>query len=67
MDTETILMMDTSCIKYGFGATREVGFEMRETGARRVMVLTDPRLAGSEAVSTTLESLRRRRHRCGTL
>ncbi len=58
MDTETILMMDTSCIKYGFGATREVGFEMRETGARRVMVLTDPRLAGSEAVSTTLESLR---------
>ena len=50
--------MDTSSIKFGSGVTREVGFEMRRLGASRVMVLTDPRMAGSEAVAVTLAALR---------
>ena len=50
--------MDTSSIKFGEGATREVGFEAARLGARRVAVITDPRMAGLEPVDTTLRSLR---------
>jgi len=49
--------MDTSCIKYGPGVTREVGWDIEEQGARRVMVVTDKHMTESEAVSVTLESL----------
>ena len=55
---ESAFSIDTSSIKYGPGVTREVGFEMDRLGARRVMVVTDPRLADSEPVSITLEALR---------
>ncbi len=58
MRFETAFTMDTSSIKYGPGATREVGYDMRQLGARRVMVVTDPRLAHSEPVEVTLASLR---------
>ena len=60
MDTkglETAVTIDTSSIKYGLGVTHEVGYEMNRLGARRVMVITDPNLANSEAVLVTLESL----------
>ena len=40
------------------GATREVGHDMRQLGARRVLVVTDPRLATSEPVKITMASLR---------
>jgi hydroxyacid-oxoacid transhydrogenase len=56
--TETIFTMDTSSIKFGAGATREVGFEMKRLGATRVMVVTDPNLASSQTVATTLDALR---------
>src|SRR3990172_2513194 len=58
MTYETIFTMDTSSIKYGPGATREVGHEMRTQGARRVMVLTDPNLSSGATVAVSLESLR---------
>jgi hydroxyacid-oxoacid transhydrogenase len=51
--------MDTSSIKFGPGATREVGADMSRLGGRRVMVVTDPRLAAGEAVATALDALRR--------
>ena len=57
MRLETAFSMDTSSIKFGPGVTREVGYEMQRLGARRVMVVTDPGMAGSHAVSVTLESL----------
>lgn len=59
MTYETAFTMDTSSIKYGPGVTREVGYDMAERGAERVMVVTDPNLAESEPVSVTLEVLRR--------
>jgi len=59
MAFESAFSMDTSSIKYGPGVTREVGWDMEEQGARRVMVVTDPGLTESEAVSITLESLRK--------
>ena len=54
---ETAYTIDTSAIKFGAGVTREVGYEMKRLGARRVMVVTDPRMATSEAVDITLQSL----------
>lgn len=55
---ETAYTIDTSSIKFGPGVTREVGYEMNRLGARRVMVVTDPQMADSEAVVVTLDSLR---------
>ena len=57
MKYETAFSLDTSSIKFGPGVTREVGYEMRRLGAGRVMVVTDPGLAGGEAVRTVLDSL----------
>jgi hydroxyacid-oxoacid transhydrogenase len=50
--------MDTSSIKYGPGATREIGHDVVRRGARRVMVVTDPNLAGTEPVALALDALR---------
>lgn len=58
MALETAFTMDTSSIKYGPGVTREVGADMAQLGARRVMVVTDARVAQLEPVAVALESLR---------
>ncbi|MCC6313099.1 MAG: iron-containing alcohol dehydrogenase [Thermomicrobiales bacterium] len=55
---EQVFQMDTSGIKVGRGATREVGADMARLGARRVMVLTDPGLAGGATVATVTAALR---------
>ncbi len=55
---ETAFTMDTSSIKFGPGVTREVGTDMANLGAKRVMVVTDPQLTNSEPVSITLTALR---------
>ena len=59
MISESIFTMDSSSIKFGAGATREVGFDMKEMGARRVILVTDPGLAGSEPVAITRGALER--------
>lgn len=59
MALETVFTMDSSSIKFGAGATREVGSDMKDLGARRVMVVTDPNLAKSEPVTITLEALKK--------
>ena len=51
---EMAYAIDTSSIKFGPGVTREVGYEMRRMGARRVMLVTDGRMAGSEVVGMAL-------------
>ena len=55
---ESAFTLDTSSIKYGPGVTREVGHDMKKLGAARVMVVTDPRLAGSEPVEVALQAIR---------
>ena len=57
MSFETAFTMETSSIKYGFGVTREVGYDMKKLGASRVMVVTDPNLTNTEAVLVTIEAL----------
>jgi hydroxyacid-oxoacid transhydrogenase len=59
MNHETVLIMNSAAIKYGFGATREIGFDLKDLGASRVMVVTDRRLAQLPPVATVLESLKR--------
>ncbi len=54
---ETAFTMDTSSIKFGPGVTREVGLDMQQLGAKRVMVVTDPNLANSQPVAVTLAAL----------
>ena len=57
-ELETAFTMDTSAIKFGPGSTREVGFEIARLGAKRVAVVTDPRMARLRPVAVVLESLR---------
>ncbi len=57
-ELETAFTMDTSSIKFGPGSTREVGFEIARLGAKRVAVVTDPRMAQLQPVAIVLESLR---------
>jgi hydroxyacid-oxoacid transhydrogenase len=55
---ETRFTIDTSSIKFGPGATREIGDDLRRFGVRRAMVVTDPRLAAGETVAIVREALR---------
>ena len=55
---ETAFAMDAASIKFGFGVTAELGFEMKRLGVTRAMVLTDHSLLETTAVKTSLESLR---------
>ncbi len=57
MVLESVVSIDSASIKYGFGATREVGFDLKKLGATRVMVVTDPNLVEKEPVKITLKAL----------
>ncbi len=57
MPHEIAFDMTASSIRYGTGATREIGMDLAELHVGRVMVLTDPYLRESPAVATVLESL----------
>jgi len=59
MKLETVFTVDASSIKFGEGATREVGSDMRDLGAQRIMLVTDPKMAQSEPVAVARESLQR--------
>lgn len=58
MKLEAVFTVDASSIKFGKGATREVGADMKELGARRVMLVTDPKMAQLEPVSVAVEALK---------
>ena len=57
MARETAFNMASSNIRFGPGATREIGMDLADMGAEHVLVVTDPNLSGLEPVSTALESL----------
>ena len=58
MKYETVFSIDMTSIKYGFGVTGEVGYEMRRFGCKRVMVLSDPKMAFEEPVKVVLSSIK---------
>jgi hydroxyacid-oxoacid transhydrogenase len=49
--------MATSAIRYGSGATREVGADLVDLGLKNVLVFIDPNLRNLHPVVTALESL----------
>jgi hydroxyacid-oxoacid transhydrogenase len=57
MGNEYAFEMATSSIRFGWGATREVGMDLAEWKVRRVMVVTDPLLRRLPQVAIVLESL----------
>ena len=57
-ELETAFAMDAASIKFGFGVTAELGFEMKRLGVKRAMVLTDHSLLDSNALTVSLQSLR---------
>ena len=58
MALEYAFELASSSIRFGRGVTHEVGMDLSEMNAKRVMVLTDPNLARLSPVATVLESLR---------
>ena len=68
MALENAFELASSSIRFGRGVTREVGMDLLEMQAKRVMVLTDPILARLPPVATALQSLRDNRFQpvCGT-
>ncbi len=56
-NNEYAFEMAASGIRFGFGATREVGADLVDLGLKRALVFTDPVLRNLSPVITTLESL----------
>ena len=57
MKNEIAFEMAASSIRFGPGVTREVGMDVADLGARKVLVITDPVVADLAPVQTVLESL----------
>lgn len=57
MEYDYAFEMATSNIRYGQGATRELGMDLADMGIKRVMVLTDPNLSKMFPVEMALDSL----------
>src|SRR5258708_34051005 len=57
MTNETALEMAVSSIRLGAGVTREVGMDLVDLGARRVLVVTDPVVRHLRPAQVVLESL----------
>ncbi len=49
--------MAVSSVRFGVGVTREVGMDLADTGAKLVLVVTDPVVAQLAPVRTVLDSL----------
>src|SRR6185436_12492504 len=58
MALEYAFELASSSIRFGRGVTREIGMDLAEMNAKRVMVLTDPNLAKLAPVATVEQSLR---------
>jgi len=59
MQIEYAFEMATSSVRFGVGATREIGMDLADLGVRRAMVVTDANLARLPPVATVLESLQK--------
>ncbi|MBI2460259.1 MAG: iron-containing alcohol dehydrogenase [Candidatus Rokubacteria bacterium] len=58
LPTETVFVMEMSPIKFGLGATEEIGYDLTRLGARRVLIITDPQVMAlglPERVRTLVE------------
>jgi hypothetical protein len=58
LTVETIFTGGAPPLKFGAGAVDEIGFEMAQFGARRVLILTDPQINALGIPARIAESLR---------
>jgi hydroxyacid-oxoacid transhydrogenase len=58
-EKEYAFEMAASSIRFGPGCTKEVGMDMKNMRAKRVMVVTDPTVAKLEAMKQVREGLER--------
>ena len=56
---ESIFTWGAPPLKFGAGAVDEIGFDMAQFGARRVLILTDPRISGLGIPDRVADSLAR--------
>ena len=61
MENDYAFEIAASSIRFGPGATREIGMDLAEMGVRRAMVLTDAALCKLPPVAAVLESLSARK------
>jgi hydroxyacid-oxoacid transhydrogenase len=54
---DTAFEMSVSNVRFGAGVTREVGMDLADLGARRILVLTDPIVARLPPAQTVADSL----------
>ena len=57
MERDTIFEMGTSNLRFGNGSTREVGMDLAELGAKRVLVMTDQNIRDLGPVQTALQAI----------
>ncbi|PNY81380.1 hydroxyacid-oxoacid transhydrogenase [Deinococcus koreensis] len=55
---ETIFTIEATPVKFGPGASRDAGWELRRLGARRAFVVVDPGVLAAGVAGPVLESLR---------
>ncbi|MEW6752963.1 MAG: hydroxyacid-oxoacid transhydrogenase [Candidatus Latescibacterota bacterium] len=58
MPNDTIFEVGTSALRFGPGATAEIGMDLADWGVRRVLVLTDPNLVDLPPVQVALGAMR---------
>lgn len=56
---ETIFTWGAPPLKFGVGASDEIGYDLRQYGASRVLVITDPGVAASGVAHRIVDALRR--------
>lgn len=58
MTTDTVFQMTGSNVRFGFGATHEVGSDFADLGARRVLLVVDPAVVDLYPGQAAIESLK---------
>src|SRR5690349_5773468 len=58
MPSDTVFQMTGSTIRFGDGATRDVGPDLADMGCRRVLMIVDPSVLDLYPGVTAIESLR---------
>jgi Iron-containing alcohol dehydrogenase len=57
--SETVFTYGAPLLKFGTGASDEIGYDLSQYGARRVLVVTDPRIAATGLAARVADQMRR--------
>jgi hydroxyacid-oxoacid transhydrogenase len=57
MERDTVFQMTGTTVRFGEGATREVGYDLADRGAKRVMLVIDPAVVDRYPGQAAMESL----------